>query len=103
MKYREWLSIRGYYCISIVPETRMHIWKSIVPETRIHTCLGRIKKKNDGRYEWFRWSDKNNFHPLWNNKKRNSQGVCITKKEAVAELLNGWPEEIRKTSSLYEI
>lgn len=90
MKYKEWLSTRGYYLISITPESR------------INTSLGRIKKKNDGRYEWFRWSDNNNFHPLWNNKKRNSQGVCITKEEAVAELLNGWPEEIRKTSILYK-
>lgn len=92
MECTEWLlkSNKGYeYLVSIVPKTR------------IRTKLGFIRKKNDDRWEWFRWSCKNGFHPTWNNGIRNSQGVVSTIGEAIKKLMEGWPENTRKTSDYY--
>lgn len=60
----------------------------ISTRSRITTELGRIKKKNDGRFEWTRWGSI--FYPYWNNGEKSSQGVCNTREEAVENLLHGW-------------
>ena len=74
---------------------------TINPNTKINIKLGRIRKKNDGRWNWYRWADRNGFHPKWNGGVVNSQGVCSSVEEAIMELLKGWPEDIRKTSKYY--
>lgn len=46
--------------------------------------LGRVKEKNDKRWEWWRWSSK--YHKNW----RTGQGVEKTREEAEKQVLNGW-------------
>ena len=76
LKDDEFISKKGYYC------------KFIRPDIKIHVILGRIKQKNDGRYEYWRFKDKNNFHKEWNEKIENkiNQGVSITYEEAYEKL-----------------
>ena len=64
---------RGYFC------------KNIRPNVKIHERLGRIKKKNDGRYEWTKF--KCQFHKDWNIFDKN-QGVENTEEEALNKLFD---------------
>ena len=57
----------------------------ITEDTKIHETLGKIKRKNDGRWEWWRWSSQ--FHKNW---KGSAQGVTLTKEGAEAQILAGW-------------
>lgn len=89
MKCKEFFNNDGYYNIAVRPEAIFH------------TKLGRIRKKNDNRYEWFRWGE-NCWHSCWNNNIRNSQGVAMSRNDAIIKILEGWPEDIRKTSIFYK-
>ena len=88
---------------TLFPSTGYYII-SISPNTKIHVTLGRVRKKNDGRWEWFRWctGSISTFHPTWNNSIKNSQGVVSSRNEAISKLLEGWPEDIRNTTNLYQ-
>lgn len=90
MDCKEHINSSGNYCITITPTAK------------IHTTLGRIRKKNDGRWEWFRWSCKHGFFPNWNNGVRNSQGAVSSREEAIIKVLEGWPKDIRKNSIFYK-
>ena len=70
----------GYYC------------KRIRPDINIHVHLGRVKQKNDGRWEYWLFKDNHNFHKEWNDgiKGKKKQGVCSTESEAWDVLFNVW-------------
>lgn len=62
--------------------------------SRIKEMLGRIVRREDGRFSWFRKSSK--YRKKW-NAKLNSEGVVDTKQEAVEKVLEGWEEgDIRR-------
>jgi len=60
--------------------------------SRIHEILGEIKKKNDGRYNWFLIPS--TFHKHTWNVEKHKQGVSKTLDEAKTILTSCWIEEI---------
>lgn len=65
-------NVQGYYNVPISDTSIMH------------ECLGAVRKKNDGRWEWWRWPA---HYFSWNGE---GQGVCATREEAEVEVLKGW-------------
>ena len=57
----------------------------ITINTKIFEELGRVKRKNDGRWEFWRWNS--TFHKTWQG---NTQGVKETEEEAIKAVLGGW-------------
>lgn len=63
---------------------------------QMHCVLGRVKKKNDGRWEWFRIVPGH----LWDNIVRQEplQGVCMTlsdaKEQAVCDVKAWYIERV---------
>lgn len=58
----------------------------ISDSSNINETLGRVKIKNDGRYNWFRF--RSMFHKDWLIEEQ--QGTCNTLEEATKKLLQGW-------------
>jgi hypothetical protein len=50
--------------------------------------LGAVKKRKDGRYDWWRWPSR--FHPTWDKQAR--QGVVDTEEGAMEIVLKGWDD-----------
>lgn len=86
LENQEWFYEDGTYYVALRP--------GMV----IRSKLGGIKKKNDGRWEWWRWNSL--FHKDWNEGKSMCQGVVKTREEAIDKLLKGWPEGKREKSEL---
>lgn len=55
--------------------------------SKIHEVLGRVRIKNDKRFEWTRW--RSQIHNNW-SKECPAQGVCDTKEQAISKVLCGW-------------
>jgi len=59
-----------------------------VIENAMYQQLGRIKKKNDGRWNWFYKSCKNSY--VKEIEPTKLQGTCATEQEAREQLEKMW-------------
>ena len=83
---KEWMYEDGEYAVGIYPDCK------------IRERMGRIRKKNNGRWDWFRWESRH--HKEWNKGKQATQGVVETFYEAAKQLQEGWPIELQGESDL---
>ena len=60
--------------------------------SRIHEILGEIRKKNDGRFNWFKIPS--TFHKTTWNVEKHEQGTVKTIEEAKSILTSCWIEEL---------
>lgn len=64
----------------------LYVW--LTDDKYISLLLGRIRKKNDGRWNWFYNPDKNNY--IKEIEPTKAQGTCSTEEEAKLTLENLW-------------
>jgi len=57
-----------------------------ISDTRIVEQLGAVKKRSDGRWNWWRFKSK--FHKSWSS----DQGVANNQGAAEMRVLDGWNE-----------
>lgn len=63
---------------------------NIFPQSEIHKTIGKIKKKNDGRWEWTVLEDNKDFWFIVAQPLDKLQGVCQTKEEAIKRIEDSW-------------
>lgn len=66
---------------------------------RLSLTLGRVRKKNDGRWEWTFWPKPHYFNSKF-NYHNSLQGVCDTQESAMEKVESFYLEEIQKCLQL---